>query len=123
MSLVGHGGDLDFYHGTLRARDNGALIFGSVVISRDKYIEEEVRPWSYMKFPYFRSLGKEHGWYKVGPLAQVQNCDQISAPFAEHERKEFVDYAGGTPMHAPLAYHWTRMIRMLHAADDQGSAS
>ncbi|MGB8883226.1 MAG: Ni/Fe hydrogenase subunit alpha, partial [Azonexus sp.] len=117
MSIVGHNGDLDFYHGTLRARDdNGKLIFDGVDYQQyDKYIEEEVRPWSYMKFPFFKSLGKEHGWYKVGPLARVQNCNQISTPFAEHERKEFVDYAGGTPMHAPLAYHWTRMIEMLHA--------
>ena len=70
-----------------------------------------------MKFQFFKSLGREHGWYKVGPLARVQNCDQISTPFAEHERKEFVDYAGGSPIHAPLAYHWARMIEMLHAAE------
>ena len=115
MSIVGHNGDLDFYHGTLRARDdNGKMIFDGVDYQQyDKYIEEEVRAWSYMKFPFFKSLGKEHGWYKVGPLARVQ----ISTPFAEHEREEFVDYAGGTPMHAPLAYHWTRMIEMLHAAE------
>ncbi|MGE5469233.1 MAG: Ni/Fe hydrogenase subunit alpha [Bacteroidota bacterium] len=119
MSIVGHNGDLDFYHGKLRARDdNGKPIFDGVDYQRyDDYIEEEVKPWSYMKFPYFKALGKENGWYKVGPLARVQNCDQISTPFAEHERKEFVDYAGGTPMHAPLAYHWTRMIEMLHAAE------
>ena len=119
MSLVGYNGDLDFYHGSLRARDdNGKLIFDGVDDQHyGRYIEEEVKSWSYMKFPYFKSLGKENGWYKVGPLARVQNCDQISTPFAEHERKEFIDYAGGTPMHAPLAYHWTRMIEMLHSAE------
>ena len=119
MSLVGHNGDLDFYHGSLRARDdNGKAIFDGVDYCQyERYIEEEVKPWSYMKFPYFRALGKEHGWYKVGPLARVQNCDQIPTPFAERERKEFVDYAGGSPLHAPLAYHWTRMIEMLHAAE------
>lgn len=119
MSLVGNNGDLDFYHGSLRARDdNGALIFDGVDYQHyDRYIEEEVKPWSYMKFPYLRSLGKENGWYKVGPLARVQNCDQIPTPFAEHERRDFVDYAGGSPMHAPLAFHWTRMIEMLHAAE------
>ena len=119
MSLVGHNGDLDFYHGSLRARDdNGKAIFDGVDYCQyERYIEEEVKPWSYMKFPYFRAQGKEHGWYKVGPLARVQNCDQIPTPFAERERKEFVDYAGGSPLHAPLAYHWTRMIEMLHAAE------
>ncbi|HJW26110.1 MAG TPA: Ni/Fe hydrogenase subunit alpha [Rhodocyclaceae bacterium] len=120
MSLVGNDGDLDFYHGSLRARDdNGKLIFDGVDYQQyDRYIEEEVKSWSYMKFPYFKAIGKENGWYKVGPLARVQNCDRIPTPFAEHERKEFVDYAGGTAMHAPLAYHWTRMIEMLHAAEE-----
>jgi NAD-reducing hydrogenase large subunit len=119
MSIVGNNGDLDFYHGSLRARDdNGGLIFDHVDYQNyDQIIEEEVKSWSYMKFPYIKSLGKEHGWYKVGPLARVQNCSQIPTPLAEAERREFIDYAGGTPMHAPLAYHWTRMIEMLHAAE------
>lgn len=119
MSLVGDNGQLDFYHGSLRARDeNGKPIFDGIDYQDyARHIEEEVKPWSYMKFPYLKLLGKEDGWYKVGPLARVQNCDQISTPFAEHERKEFIDYAGGTPMHAPLAYHWTRIIEMLHAAE------
>jgi coenzyme F420-reducing hydrogenase alpha subunit len=40
-----------------------------------------------MKFPYFTAMGPEAGWYKVGPLARVQNCDSIPTPFAEHERR------------------------------------
>jgi NAD-reducing hydrogenase large subunit len=62
-------------------------------------------------------MGLENGWYKVGPLARVQNCDFIPSTLAEAERKAFVDYAGGAVQHAPLAYHWTRMIEMLHAAE------
>lgn len=123
MSLIGtdeqgHGA-LDFYHGSLRARDDaGGLLFDQVdYAGYDRYIEEEVKPWSYMKFPYLRSLGPATGWYKVGPLARVQNCDRIPSPFAEAERREFIDYAGGTPLHASLAYHWARMIEMLHAAE------
>ena len=119
MSLVGLDGNLDFYDGSLRARDgNGGILFDAVDY-RDypKYIQEEVKPWSYMKFPFFSALGKEHGWYKVGPLARVQNCDRIPTPLAELERREFIDYCGGAPTHAPLAYHWTRMIEMLHAAE------
>lgn len=123
LSLVGSddkgAGALDFYHGSLRARDEGGgILFDKVDYRRyDDYIEEEVKSWSYMKFPYLKALGKEHGWYKVGPLARVQNCERIPSAFAEAERREFVDYAGGTPMHAPLAYHWTRMIELLHAAE------
>ncbi len=119
MSLVGLGGNLDFYHGSLRARDgNGGILFDGVDYREySQRIQEEVKTWSYMKFPFLSALGKESGWYKVGPLARVQNCDQIPTPLAEAERREFVDYCGGMPIHAPLAYHWTRMIEMLHAAE------
>ena len=119
LSLVGNDGELDLYHGSLRARDeHGAIIFDGVDCQHyDQHIEEEVKSWTYNKFPFIKSLGKEHGWYKVGPLARVQNCDYIPTPLAESERRAFVDYAGGVPMHAPLAYHWARMIEMLHAAE------
>jgi NAD-reducing hydrogenase large subunit len=119
MSLIGPGGELDLYDGKLRARDEQGAIFFDNVPQADyaKHIQEEVKSWSYMKFPFFTALGKEHGWYKVGPLARVQNCDSIPSPLADAERREFIDYAGGTPMHAALAYHWTRMIEMLHAAE------
>ena len=119
LSLVGNNGALDLYHGSLRARDDaGAIIFDGVDYQRyDKYLEEEVKSWTYNKFPFIKSLGNEHGWYKVGPLARIQNCDTIPTPFAEVERRAFVNYAGGVPMHAPLAYHWARMIEMLHAAE------
>jgi NAD-reducing hydrogenase large subunit len=77
-----------------------------------------VKPWSYMKFPYLRALGPETGWYRVGPLARVQNCDHIPTPFADAERREFIDFAGGAPLHATLGYHWARMIEMLFAAEE-----
>jgi len=119
LSLVGANGELDFYHGKLRACDaQGGKIFDGVDYRHyNDYLGEEVRSWSYMKFPFIRSLGSTDGWYKVGPLARVQNCDHISTPFAEHARRDYFDYAGGRPLHAPLAYHWTRMIEMLHAAE------
>jgi NAD-reducing hydrogenase large subunit len=119
MSLVAPDGGMDLYDGALRARDsNGAIIFDKVNYSRYwDYLTEEVKPWSYMKFPYIRTLGADQGWYKVGPLARVQNCDHIPTPFAEVERREFVDFGSGQPVHATLAYHWARMIEMLFAAE------
>ena len=120
LSLVAPDGGLDLYHGALRARDAaGKILFDHV--EYDRYwdrITEEVKPWSYMKFPYLRELGPEAGWYKVGPLARVQNCDLIPTPFADAERREFVDFGGGQPVHATLAYHWARMIEMLFAAEE-----
>ena len=119
MSIVGLEGGMDLYHGKLRARDeNGTLLFDGVDYQGySDLIAEEVKPWSYMKFPYLKSLGTTDGWYRVGPLARVQNCDFIPTPLAEIERREFLDYCGGAPMHAPLGYHWTRMIEMLFAAE------
>ncbi|RTL52657.1 MAG: Ni/Fe hydrogenase subunit alpha [Rhodocyclaceae bacterium] len=119
MSLVAPDGSLDLYHGALRARDaDGKLIFDQADYQGyDALIEEEVKPWSYMKFPYLKSLGPENGWYRVGPLARVQNCDSMPTPFAEAERKEFVAHGQGKPIHATLAYHWARMVEMLFAAE------
>ena len=119
MSLVRADGAMELYDGVLRVRDDkGAILFDGV--SDQNYlslIEEEVRSWSYMKFPHLRSLGREQGWYRVGPLARVQNCDFIPTPRAEAERQAFVAWGQGDVVHATLAYHWARMIEMLHAAE------
>jgi NAD-reducing hydrogenase large subunit len=82
-----------------------------------EYIQEEVKPWSYMKFPFIKSLGPEDGWYRVGPLARVNGCDSIDTPEAEAERKEFMAVTDGKPNNLSLAYHWARMIETLHAAE------
>ena len=119
LSLVRPDGALDFYDGVLRARDaSGRILLDGVGDQRYlELIEEEVRPWTYMKFPYLRSLGAERGWYRVGPLARVQNCDFIPSELAEAERATFVAWGRGEPVHATLAYHWARMIEMLHAVE------
>jgi len=103
----------------LRANDeHGQTIFDHVDYSHYwDYIHEEVKPWSYMKFPFIRSRGREEGWYRVGPLARVNNCDFIPTPLAEAERKIFKAFGGGSATQATLAYHWARMIEMLHAAE------
>jgi NAD-reducing hydrogenase large subunit len=119
LSIVAPDGAMDLYDGQLRARDaDGRILVDRGDCSRYwELIFEEVKPWSYMKFPFLRSLGPEEGWYKVGPLARVQNCDRINAPLADAARREFIEFGGGRPVHAPLAYHWTRMIEMLAAAE------
>ncbi|MBU0594911.1 MAG: Ni/Fe hydrogenase subunit alpha [Gammaproteobacteria bacterium] len=119
MSLVRPDGALDFYHGGLRARDeHGQDIFDHLDYSNYwDYVHEEVKPWSYMKFPFIRSRGREEGWYRVGPLARVNNCDFIPTPLAEAERRVFTEFDGGSATQATLAFHWTRMIEMLHCAE------
>jgi NAD-reducing hydrogenase large subunit len=119
MSLVRENGAMDLYHGGLRAKDEfNQTIFDHIDYTRYwDYIHEEVKSWSYMKFPFIRSRGKEDGWYRVGPLARVNNCDFIPTLLADKERKIFQEFCGGSATQATLAYHWARMIEMLHAAE------
>jgi NAD-reducing hydrogenase large subunit len=119
LSLVGPGGALELYDGALRVRGpDGAIHLDGVDCQQYRaHLEEEVKSWSYMKFPYLSALGPEAGWYKVGPLARVQNCDHITTPLAEAERGAFRQAFGGAITHAPLAFHWARLIELLHAAE------
>ena len=119
VSLVREDGALEVYDGQLRAKDpDGKILFDGVrPLDYLKYIGEEVRSWSYMKFPFIRSLGKEKGWYRVGPLARVNNCEFIDSPLAEKERQEFMELGGGRPVHSTMAYHWARLIEVLHSAE------
>lgn len=120
LGLTGPAGELDFYDGGLRALDaDGATIFDHVDYAHyHRYIREEVKSWSYMKFPFIIARGEEDGWYRVGPLARLNVCDSITTPLAEEERRTFRAATGGRMQHATLAYHWARMIEMLHAAEE-----
>ena len=119
VSLVRDDGALDLYDGKLRAKDADGNIIFDMVEPKDylEYIREGVQPWSYMKFPYIYTLGKENGWYRVGPLARLNNCDFIPTEMAEKQRQEFVELGNGKPVHETMAYHWARLIETLHAAE------
>lgn len=119
MSLVRADGALDLYDGVLRVRDATGRIIVDGVCDQDylDWIEEGVKPWTYLKFPYLKHLGPDAGWYRVGPLARLQNCDFIPSPRAEAERQTFLAWGRGAPIHASLAYHWARMIEVLHCLE------
>ena len=119
LSLVREDGALDIYHGGLRAIDkDGNKIFDNVDYRKyTDYITEEVRDWSYMKFPFIKSIGSENGWYRVGPLPRVNVCDFIDTPEAETARQEFMAVTDGKPNNISMAYHWARMIELLHSIE------
>ena len=119
VSLISHDGAMDLYHGGLRAiTADGKKIFDHVDYQKyQEYIAEEVRPWSYMKFPFIRAVGPETGWYRVGPLARLNTADFIDTPEAEAARKEFMAVTKGKPNNITLAYHWARMIELLHSIE------
>ena len=119
LSLTTPEGDFELYDGGLRARDDrGQDIFDHVDPAHYlRYLHEEVKSWSYMKFPFIVSRGNEEGWYRVGPLARINNARAMGTPMAEEARKDFMILGNGEPVQATLAYHWARMIEMLHAAE------
>ncbi len=119
LSLVRPDGALDLYHGVLRAVDaDGKKILNDVDYQEyDKYIEEEVRSWSYMKFPYLKHLGKEKGWYRVGPLARLNTADFIPSPLAQKEFEIYKALTNGKPNNHCLLTHYARLIEILHAAE------
>lgn len=119
LSLVRDDGAFDIYHGGLRACDpEGGLIFDHVDYTRyTDYIEEDIKNWSYMKFPFISRLGPDHGWYRVGPLARVNNCDFFTTPLAEEARTQYMEIGGDRPVQSSLATHWARMIELLYCAE------
>ncbi len=119
LSLVREDGALDLYHGVLRAVDSeGNKILDDVDYQDyEKYIEEEVRSWSYMKFPYLKSLGPVKGWYRVGPLARLNTCEFIPSPLAQAEFEEYKALTNGKPNNICMHYHYARLIELLHSAE------
>ena len=119
LSIVREDGAMDLYNGLLRWVDSEGKIIIDKVDNQDynKIIEEEVRNWSYMKFPYIKSLGKEKGWYRVGPLARLNTCDFIPSPLAQKEFEIYKAYTHGKANNMCLHTHWARLIETLHAAE------
>jgi NAD-reducing hydrogenase large subunit len=119
LSLVRKDGAMDLYHGVLRAVDtNGKKILDDVDYQDYlDYIDEEVRPWSYMKFPYLYNIGPEEGWYRVGPLARLNTADFIPSPLAQKEFEIFKAYTNGKPNNMSMHMHWARLIEILHSAE------
>ncbi len=119
LSLVRKDGALDLYHGVLRAVDAEGRVILHDVDHREylDYIAEEVKNWTYMKFPYLKKYGKKNGWYRVGPLARMNTADFIPTPLAQKEFEAFRAYSHGKASNSSMHMHWARLIEILHAAE------
>jgi NAD-reducing hydrogenase large subunit len=119
LGLIGPDGAFELYDGGLRAKDaaGNTLLDHQDCRDYEQVIREEIKPWSYMKFPFLTQLGPELGWYRVGPLARVNNCDRFDTPLAEQERQDFAAAGEGRPLQAALATHWARLIELLYCAE------
>ena len=118
MGMVGEDGGLEFTDGTLRMIDAG----GNILLDKlraaqfEDYFGEAVEPFSYMKFPYLKSLGYPAGSYRVGPLARLNIASHAGTPLADVELKEFKKLANG-PVLGSFYYHHARLIDILHGIE------
>ena len=71
---------------------------------------------SYLKAPFYRSLGYPQGSYRVGALARMNVADALGTPQADAELQEFRQRFGRTP-HSAFLYHYARLIEVLYAIE------
>ena len=123
LGLVSKDGALELYDGRLRAIDSEGNITLNDIPNDDyiKYFTEGVEKWSYMKFPYLTHIGQQNGWNRVGPLSRMNVANKINTPLANKELQEFKAYTSGKPNNCTMHYHWTRLIEILHCAEEMKS--
>ena len=72
--------------------------------------------YSYLKAPYYKPIGPEHGVYRVGPLGRLNVADACGTPKADAEKVEF-HQRFGNPAHSSFLFHYARLIELLHSLE------
>ena len=71
-----------------------------------------------MKFPYLRSArARTPAGTGSGRWRGCRTATSSPRRWPKRERREFVAWGRGEPVHATLAYHWARMIEVLHTIE------
>jgi len=125
MGLVDKNNKVNFYDGKIRVTDQqGEEKVKFDVNDYHKYIAEHVEEWTYIKFPYLKSIGwrgfedgKNSGIYRVGPLGRLNAAEGMATPLADKEYKRFYETLGGRAVNSTLAFHWARLIELLYATE------
>jgi NAD-reducing hydrogenase large subunit len=118
LGLTNQQHTLEHYDGWLSVLDSAGNMIASQIDPNkyQDYIAEAVEPWSYLKSPYYKSLGYPDGMYRVGPLARLNLVSRCGTPRADKELEEF------RSLHHRIAlssfyYHYARLIEMLYAIE------
>lgn len=121
MGLVDKDGGLQLYDGEIRVRNSKGRSLAQFKTEHYlSYIAEHVEPWSFLKHPYLRMLGRPKGFYRVGPLGRLNVIDHIPTPLAQEEFKIYRRINGGLPVEGSLYYHYARMIEVLYGLERIG---
>lgn len=118
LGLVNTEGALEHYDGWLRVADSTRNIIAYRLdpTNYQEHIAEAVEPWSYLKSPYYKSLGYPEGMYRVGPLARLNLVDFCGTPRADRALAEFrmLNKWGAL---SSFHYHYARLIEMIYAVE------
>ena len=118
LSLVDEKGNVDYYHGKMRIVDNDKNIIEE--FDYHEYLDffsEGTEEWSYMKFPFLKSLGREEGSVRVGPLGRLNVTKAYTTPLAQEALERFHNYTKGKSNNKTLHTNWARAIEILHSAE------
>jgi NAD-reducing hydrogenase large subunit len=116
--LVDAGGSLQLYDGLIRFRNaDGKTVADRISPLRyADYIAEASLSDSYLKAPYYRTLGYPDGIYRVGPLGRLNVADRCGTLEADTELNEFRQRFGAAPRSSFL-YHYARLIELTYALE------
>ena len=118
MGLVTPDGRPGYYEGKLRFTDAAGNIVADQLDPAQyaSFIGEVAEPFTYMKFPYYKSLGYPEGIYRVGPLARLNLVDRAGTPLADQEWVEFRALERGAVL-SSFHYHYARLVEILHCIE------
>ncbi len=125
MGTVDSQNRVNFYDGNIRIVDPEGKEFAKYpAADYQKYIAEHVEPWTYLKYPYLKSIGwrglvggKNSGVYRATPLARLNVSDGMATPLAQAEYAKMYETLGEKPVHSTLATHWARLVELMYAAE------
>lgn len=118
LGLVTPDGAIEHYDGKIRVVDeNGSIVADQLDPAKyQDFLAEKVESWSYLKSPYYRSMGYPAGMYRVGPLARLNIADRCGTPRADAEHVEFRQHGKGAVL-SSFHFHYARLIEILYAVE------
>lgn len=120
LGTVGPEGQHELYDGKLRfINEEGVILQDQLEPKRYlEFIAERSVAWSYLKYPYYKPLGFEKGFYRVGPLARLNVATKMQTPLAQKEFIHFKALGEGKPTHGTFYYHYARLIETLSSVEE-----